>query len=519
MLWLSFPPVGWWWLAWIALIPMIWLIQLDHLPSGRPYRQLYVAGLVYWLATFYFIPIPHPALWLGWIAVSAYMACYTPLFVSLSRAMIHRFRLPAIIAVPIVGTGIEWLRCNFATGMAMACLSHTQYRQPMLIQIADLFGAYSLTFAILGVSTGAFLLLHRFLLTRKPGGDRTPGPLVTCVSVTGCVLLLSGVLIYGNYRLNEPIEVRNKSVLRVALIQTSEDVIFGKISDEEQVRQIDNRQQLTWDARRTWRDLDLIIWPESGFNPYTDMISDANQEVTVDAVANVRTQAWADAIGFPRLFPEPIPLLTGAGTADPANEKYYGSALLIQSDGQVGKRYFKNHLVMFGEYVPFADRIPIINQLSPIQNITAGTEFVNVEQNGVNLALSICFETTIPHFIRRQVNTLANTQTEPDVLVNLTNDGWFYGTSCLDLHLACNVFRAIEMRKPHLVCANTGFSASIDSCGRLLQTGPRRDSAVLRVEVQPIVRSSLYRQMGDLIPSLFAAISLLTGVIGWYKIK
>ena len=63
---------------------------------------------------------------------------------------------------------------------------------------------------------------------------------------------------------------------------------------------------------------------------------------------------------------------------------------------------------------------------------------------------------------------------EPDVLVNLTNDGWFYGSNELDLHMICGVFRAVECRKPFLIAANTGISAWIDSDGRIMQRGPRR---------------------------------------------
>ena len=66
--------------------------------------------------------------------------------------------------------------------------------------------------------------------------------------------------------------------------------------------------------------------------------------------------------------------------------------------------------------------------------------------------------------IRAQVAQLRDEVQEPDVLVNLTNDGWFWGSSELDMHLACAVFRAVECRKPFLIAANTGFSAWIDSC-------------------------------------------------------
>ena len=138
LLWTSFPPLGIWWLAWLAPAPIIWLVVCVDLPSANSFRQIWLAALLYWLATFYFIPIPHPALWLGWLVVSLYMSIYTPLFVFVLRTMVHRLRLPSIVAVPIVWTGIEWIRCNFATGMAMACLSHTQYEHPLLIQVADL---------------------------------------------------------------------------------------------------------------------------------------------------------------------------------------------------------------------------------------------------------------------------------------------------------------------------------------------------------------------------------------------
>lgn len=518
MLWCSFPPIGLWWLAWVAYVPLVWLTQLRQMPAVHPYRQLYLAGLVYWLSTFYFIPIPHPLLWFGWIAVSVYMAVYTPMFVGISRVLIQRYHVPTIVTVPIVGTGIEWIRCNFATGMAMVCLSHTQYEQPILIQVADLSGAYTLTFVMLTVTVGIALVVLQLFRSQMPEAlevDRNWKS--TWSSMGAAAIVLIATLAYGNLRLNQTVEYKNDAKLIVGLIQTSEDVIFGPISDAEQVRQIENRHMLTWQARTNWDDLDLLVWPESGFNPYTDLISDANEEVTVEAVANTRLQAWSDAIGFPGMFSSPVPLLTGAGTLDPANEKTYGSALLIGNNGQVRERYFKIHLVMCGEYVPLANWFPIINKLSPIPSVAAGTEFVSTEINGVWVSPNICFETTIPHFVRRQINSLAAQGKEPDVMINLTNDGWFYGTSCLDLHLACNVFRAVEMRKPHLVCANTGFSANIDTCGRLVDVGERRKSDLLRAEVRPTVRSSVYRSLGDILPMIFAAIGVIAGLIGWWK--
>ena len=113
--------------------------------------------------------------------------------------------------------------------------------------------------------------------------------------------------------------------------------------------------------------------------------------------------------------------------------------------------------------------------------------------NGVRICPSICFENTVPHLIRRQVRDLRAQGTPPDLLVTITNDGWFWGSSLLDLHLACGAFRAIETRLPALIAANTGFSAWIDDCGRIRSQGPRRQEGVVVAEVIPTARSSLYR--------------------------
>ena len=103
----------------------------------------------------------------------------------------------------------------------------------------------------------------------------------------------------------------------------------------------------------------------------------------------------------------------------------------------------------------------------------------------------------MPHLIRWQVAELDRRGEAPDVLVNLTNDGWFWGSSILDMQLNCAVFRAVEMRRPFLVAANTGFSAWIDGNGTVLAKGPRRATGTLLAEVVPDGRTSWYEKWGD----------------------
>jgi apolipoprotein N-acyltransferase len=184
----------------------------------------------------------------------------------------------------------------------------------------------------------------------------------------------------------------------------------------------------------------------------------------------------------------------------------FNTALLIDPAGTIINRYHKMHPVMFGEYVPLGGIFPGLYNLTPMAGgLTPGEEPKLFEVAGLRLAPSICFETTVPHLIRRQVIELRRQGRVPDALVNLTNDGWFWGSSELDLHLVCGVFRAVENRLPLLIAANTGFSAWIGAEGRVITRGPRRARDILvanlrRSADQPTaVLGSPYQHVGDLL--------------------
>ena len=124
---------------------------------------------------------------------------------------------------------------------------------------------------------------------------------------------------------------------------------------------------------------------------------------------------------------------------------------------------------------------------------------------------SICFESTVPHLIRRQFFELDRAGETPEVLVNLTNDGWFWGSGILDLQLACAVFRAVELRRPMVIAANTGLTAWVDSNGAIRQKLPRRQEGFLIAEVQPSRRSSVYQRIGDAAAAICLLICLAIG--------
>lgn len=511
LLWLSFPPVGWSLLAWFALLPMIDVIVSDRNLFRSEYIKIWSAGFLYWLATFYFIPIPHPALWLGWIVISAYLACYLPAIVFSSQVLKASLRIPWLFAIPVSWVGYELIRNYLFTGMGLVCLSHTQFRQPVLLQICDLFGGYTLTFCMVLVSTSLYLMFSEF----RQGAKKT----ATLYTVL-CAAVLCGVLIYGRQQLGDQ-DVSDRDTVNIGLIQGSMDTDLLSSSEQYMdflVRKTEQYLDLNHSALRKWQDVDLIVWPENGW-PVPDLHPKADKTQMSDEDIRRYENGFLDAYRSLLAPGRKIPsYLVGALTYEPVKRDSYGSILFITDEGDVDARYYKNHLVMFGEYVPLANWFPLLNRIPAVgKGLVAGKESVAIDLNGFVICPSICFESTVPHYIRSQLNGLADQGSEVDVMVNVTNDGWFYGTSCLDFHLACNVLRAVEMRKPHLVCANTGLSAHIDERGNILQEGPRRATATILAKISKPVGGSLYRTMGDTIPIAFACVAilgLLIGVVG-----
>jgi len=164
-------------------------------------------------------------------------------------------------------------------------------------------------------------------------------------------------------------------------------------------------------------------------------------------------------------------------TRGPAGEPL-NAAVLMGPDGSAVKTYAKRHLVPFGEYVPLQGIlgrwVPVLNELG---GISAGTDPSPLPHPKAGLGATVCYESIFPDEVRREVAAGA------DVIVNLTNDGWYLDTAGPYQHLAMNALRAAENRRPLVRAANTGISAVFDANGRLLEFLPLGLRGVLHGEV------------------------------------
>jgi len=155
------------------------------------------------------------------------------------------------------------------------------------------------------------------------------------------------------------------------------------------------------------------------------------------------------------------------GSLDFDQERHdFNIAALFTGPDQMPQIYRKIHLVPFGEYIPFRRAFPpfewIIGDLVP-GDFTPGTQYtvLQLENPSIKAAALVCFEDTLGDLTRRFVKNGAQ------LLVNVTNDGWFLRSQGAEQHLANAVFRAVENRRPLVRSANTGVTAFIDPLGRI----------------------------------------------------
>ena len=195
-------------------------------------------------------------------------------------------------------------------------------------------------------------------------------------------------------------------------------------------------------------------------------------------------------------------MMVGSSINDfsPAGYFKYNSAILFRPKLPI-QVYNKLHLVPFGEYVPLLKSLPWLIYLTPYRGtrlhfLDHGSEPSWFDLGPHRLAAVICFEDTLPQVVRQFFADPPDTR-QPDILINLSNDGWFKETSEHEMHLAVSTFRCIENRVPLARAVNTGISAMIDGNGRIIKALDKLKKGVL-IENAPLDdRVSLYSRWGD----------------------
>lgn len=483
LLWLCYFPAACGYLAWVAFVPLLTLVRSPARPV-RVYLSAFAGGLVFYWPALKWMPVADDRMYFTWAFLATYCSLYMPLTLWAVRFLDRRTRLPLVLTLPVVWTALELFRCQFGTGFSWYLLAHSQHAFLPLIQIADVTGAWGVSFLVMAVNALLFEALYARPWFRRAfvGRDAAArqGRVALLVQGVAVLVLLSGTIGYGFWRLGQDDFTPGP---RLALIQGNlpQQIRNDSVAGRDAARTMEEHYVLLSDLAARYHP-DLIVWPETSFPGTWKENADGQPLPHCQLLAHELTRRFHTSV------------LLGINAAVVVPEQHlrqYNSAVLIDAGGRARGRYDKIHRVPFGEYIPLRDVFPWMNRFAPYDfdyGVARGEHFTRFPltaagtKDAFTFGTLICYEDTDSDVSRPYGG--GDGQAPADFLVNISNDGWFLGTSEHDEHLAICRFRAVECRRSVARAVNMGISAVIDGNGRVLRPqrtplDPTRDKALL----------------------------------------
>jgi len=480
--WASQPPLATGALAFVALVPLLVAIRGETVPRGAALGWLAgtiaCTGLTSASILAALLRAGHPALLAAGEALVVPQLCGALYFAAFGAvvAAIERRHPDAswrIVVVPAAWIAGEFTRSSIGNGMPWVLLAHAEVGWPWLLQVADVTGAYGVSFVVALVNVAIATVLER----TAGGWRRQRVPLV----VTGGIL--AAVAVYGHVQLSRWRAPEGRS-LRVALVQ-------GAIPGAWR----SSLAQLPAVLAR-YRDLvagaagqrpELVVLPENaaGVSP------SANPQVLARIAEPLAGSDTLVVLGAPRTVPR------GAGSAAVRN-----SAFLVNADGTLLATYDKMQLVPFGETSTWLLPAALQRSLGVPDNYSAGDIATLFDVAGVRAGILICWEGIYASAAR------ALSRAGADLLVNLSNDDWFGGHAATEQHLRATLLRAVETRRFLLRATNSGVTAIVDPRGVVVASAPPDVPAFVTGRVVAVSATTPYVRGGD----VFAWACLLVAV-------
>jgi apolipoprotein N-acyltransferase len=416
------------------------------------------------------------------VALAAYCGLYLGLACAILSWLSRRLGAGAALAVfPALWVTGEWVRGWLMEGFPWGLLAYSQHRILPVIQVAEIAGAWGVSFL---VASGNAALAALLVL----------GPRRAVRGLLAAALLVAASLGFGWHALRAG--SLNGPAVEVGIIQPSVAQSL-KWDPARHAEILALYERLTREAGRSHPA--LILWPETATTIFlrgdasllarlTRLAADLDTTILVGSI----DQRPVRDRGSPR----------GA-------YEFLNSAFVLTGQGITGK-YDKIQLVPFGEYVPLSGLIGFVRGWAEfISDMGAGEAAWVLEAPGARFGTVICYEVIFPGLFRRFVADGA------DFMANITNDAWFGETSGPWQHLSALPLRAVEHRVAIARAANTGVSAFVDPSGRIGPWLPLLERGVLAQRVPLRAGQTFYTRYGDWFAHACLALSAVAAVGAW----
>jgi apolipoprotein N-acyltransferase len=500
---LIFPLAALYILSWVAFAPLIVAllrtrpagvlemdgsVNLQAAKPGQAFLMAYASGIFWYAGTCYWIyntmhehgGLNVPAALLALFLFCLYLGLYHGLFGLLLSLSVRpgRDNRGALLAAPFLWVAVELARTR-VTGFPWNLLGTAQVDNISLSRITTWTGVYGVSYEIMLVNVA---VAAAFLVPRKKRAT------LLLASLAAAAVLQAGRLV------DAPAIAADHAAL---LVQENVPVDENWTRDtfEHTLRELTNlsvKEAASASSSATGykgNKVELIVWPES---PAPFFSSDPLFRDPVSQMAR-EAHVW---------------VVTGAIGSTPVRQsgrpasQVFNSAALISPAGDWTARYDKVHLVPFGEYLPFPRLFAFAGGLTKeVGEFEPGLSRAPLEAGDMRLGIFICYESVFPGEVREFADQGAQ------VLVNLSNDGWYGDSGAYAQHLNQTRMRAIENDRWILSATDTGVTASIDPYGRTVARLPRKVRGALVAPYGLTSVTTFYTRHGDWFAWLCAIIS------------
>jgi apolipoprotein N-acyltransferase len=410
-------------------------------------------------------------------------------------------RLLALLALAATWVLVEWTRTWLLGGFPWLPLAASQWERASILQVAAYTGAYGVSFTLCAVNVGFAAYAHRLFREGAKGLNKRSQEFFLALFLLIVCLTIHVQDTFNRGRYSVPLG-------RIAIVQPyiPQEVKW----DPAKAPGIFEALESTTLAAALTKP-DLLLWPEA-VTPFP-VRGSADMKSFVDSIVKrTKTPLLLGSLG-----------LENAGL--PGERWFNGAFLVLPESGLQADYYIKRHLVPFGEYVPlrpllgWLKKVVPVGDDDPIWGMDSSPLIVPLRDKSVVFGPLICYEDVFPELARR--SALAGS----DVLVVLTNNGWFGEGGAAVQHAAHSVLRAVETRRPVLRCGNGGWSGWIDEFGTVRSNLTNdagsifyRGSRVLSVtrDSRLIGQKSFYVEHGDWFVLVCAAVVLLSAGVLMY---
>jgi apolipoprotein N-acyltransferase len=471
LLMLCFPPFSVWPLCFVALVPLF--VGLLRVRPGRwdSFKAVFLCGFVYYATLMWWITLllPSAGATMPWILgpatglLSAYLSAYLALAFVLV-AVVTRYRVAAFVtAAPAAWVIADLARTQGELAFPWGAVGYALSYVPPLIQPASAFGLFGVTYLVVLVNAlvaGAFALRNAR---------------VRWALLVGAVCVVAGMWGFGAVEVGRWETAPGETdTVRIAIVQPNVDLeVKWKPAFKDSTLNLIER--LTREAASLGAV--FIVFPETSAPVYID---------GRDASFKYRLRRLSEELGV-YIF---IGFLNHSYSPE-GELDVFNSSGVFAPDGSLEK-YNKNHLLPFGEQLPLSSKFRWLRKLNFGQsNFTPGAARPPLDAAGIKFTPLICFEAVFPYLCRRGVDQGS------ELLVNITNDGWFGDTPGAVQHAQMCVMRTVEFRRYLVRSANSGISMVVDAAGRVVTSLGLYRQGILTYNVPALEGKTFYCRHSD----------------------